>query len=270
MSVREYGAKGPCVVLVHGGPGAGGYLAPLARTLADSFRVLEPLQRGSGSVPLTVATHVADLEQLVQERCEGTAAVVGHSWGAMLALAHAAEYPHSARAIALIGCGTFDLESRDHMATTLTQRMGPELGRRVARLAWDVPDPDQRLRRFAELTLPAHSYDIAVAELPVDDCDARAHEETWNDALRLQREGHHPSAFAAIQAPVVMLHGADDPHPGRLIEASLRPHLPQLEYREWERCGHYPWLERAVRDDFVQVLRQWLMKRAPASGDRLP
>lgn len=53
IRVRRYGTSGPWVVLLHGGPGAGGYLAPLARSLADSFRVLEPLQRGSGSEPLT-------------------------------------------------------------------------------------------------------------------------------------------------------------------------------------------------------------------------
>ena len=55
-----------------------------------------------------------------------------------------------------------------------------------------------------------------------------------------------------------MLHGADDPHPGPAIRDSLRPHLPQLEYREWDRCGHYPWLERAAREEFLVVLREWL------------
>ena len=25
-----------------------------------------------------------------------------------------------------------------------------------------------------------------------------------------------------------------------------------------ERCGHYPWLERAVRDEFFALLRGWL------------
>ena len=49
MRIREYGSAGPMVVLLHGGPGAPGYMAPVARELADSFRVLEPLQRGSGA-----------------------------------------------------------------------------------------------------------------------------------------------------------------------------------------------------------------------------
>ncbi len=76
--------------------------------------------------------------------------------------------------------------------------------------------------------------------------------------VRLQEAGVYPAAFAAIDVPVIMLHGAVDPHPGQMIRASLEPHLPQLEYQEWEHCGHYPWLEKAVGEDFCSVLREWL------------
>jgi pimeloyl-ACP methyl ester carboxylesterase len=110
VKLRRYGTTGPWVVLLHGGPGAGGYLAPLAEALADCFRVLEPFQRGSGGEALTVARHVADLEELLGGECERTAAaVLGHSWGAVLALAHAAACPGSVTALVLVGCGTFDL-----------------------------------------------------------------------------------------------------------------------------------------------------------------
>ena len=88
--------------------------------------------------------------------------------------------------------------------------------------------------------------------------DTRANQETWNDMLRLQAAGVYPAAFAAIRAPVLMLHGAYDPHPGTMIRDGLAPFIPQLEYREWERCGHYPWLEKHARDDFYRTLRAWL------------
>ncbi len=86
--------------------------------------------------------------------------------------------------------------------------------------------------------------------------------------VRLQAESVYPAAFAAIDAPVLMLHGAVDPHPGRMIRASLEPHLPQLEYREWKRCGHYPWLEKAVREEFFAVLREWLTRATPRKNER--
>jgi pimeloyl-ACP methyl ester carboxylesterase len=55
-----------------------------------------------------------------------------------------------------------------------------------------------------------------------------------------------------------MVHGTFDPLPGRLILEGLRPYVPQLEYRELERCGHYPWLERAAADTFFTLVRKWL------------
>ena len=91
--VRTHGNVGPSVIVLHGGPGAKGSAGPLAKGLADSFRVIEPWQRESGGEALTVARHVADLHAVV-EGCGGDElAVVGHSWGAMLALAYSAAHP---------------------------------------------------------------------------------------------------------------------------------------------------------------------------------
>ncbi len=134
----------------------------------------------------------------------------------------------------------------------------------MARLDVEVSDPDERLRRSGDLVLPLYSYDLTVGELDTETCDARAHAETWQDMLRLQGRGVFPAAFSAIKAPVLMLHGANDPHPGRSTEAVLRAHLPQLEYREWERCGHYPWLERAASADFLRTLHEWLSRTTGA------
>jgi pimeloyl-ACP methyl ester carboxylesterase len=250
-------------VVLHGGPGAAGYLAPVARGLAESFQVLEPLQRSRGDRPLTVARHVADLREL-SESCGGGVrpALVGHSWGAMLALAFAAAHPRLAGPLVLIGCGTFDPAARERLRTNREERMDDDLRRRVERLPEEHPDPDEWLRALGSLMLPVYSYDLVSSDQEVDSHDGRAHRETWEDMMRLQEEGLYPAAFAAIDAPVLMLHGTVDPHPGRMIRASLEPHLPQLEYHEWERCGHYPWLERAVREEFFAVLREWLTRRS--------
>ncbi len=261
LSIREYGTSGPLVVVLHGGPGAPGYMAPVARGLADSFRVLEPFQRGSSGEPLTVARHVADLHELLSRRRRVRPAVVGHSWGAMLALAYAAAHPGHALSLVLIGCGTFDRAARDRLRALRQERMDDVLRRRLAGLREEVPDPDERLAVSGNLMLPLYSYEPVASELGVEACDARGHHETWEDMVRLQEEGVYPAAFAAIEVPVIMLHGAVDPHPGRLIRASLKPHLPQMEYHEWDRCGHYPWLEKSVGDEFLAVLRQWLARR---------
>jgi len=234
-------------------------MAPVARGLQDHFRVLEPFQRGSGGEPLTVARHVEDLHELVGSlRANSKPALVGSSWGAMLALAYAAEHPDAAAALVLIGCGTFDLRARARMRATLKERTDGGLRQRLERLEGEIPDPDARLNAMADLIEPLYTCDSLPEEDESEPVDARAHEETWNDMIRLQKEGIFPAAFAAIRSPVLMLHGAHDPHPGRMIRAGLAEFIPQLEYREWEKCGHYPWKEKAVRDEFFTVLGSWL------------
>ncbi len=264
MQTRTYGTSGASVIVLHGGPAAVGEAAPIARGLSGSFRVLEPWQRGSGSEPLSVARHVEDLHELVRARCPGERpALVGASWGAMLALAYAAEHPLEAGPIVLIGCGTFDAAARARFLATLQERTDDDLRRRLDRLEKELDDPAERFRKRIELTEPLYLLDpIAGREAALTEpFDHRAHAETWEDMLRLQEVGVYPAAFSAIDSPVLMLHGAYDPHPGGMIRDSLQPFLPRMQYREWERCGHSPWLERHVRDEFFVVLQEWLTRR---------
>ena len=120
MRIRDYGTSGPFVAVLHGGPGAPGYMAPVARRLGDVFRVLEPLERGSTDEPLTVASHVGDLHEALTSRCGGgPSALVGHSWGAMLALAYAAAHADRVASVVLIGCGTLSVAARERMRAIL-------------------------------------------------------------------------------------------------------------------------------------------------------
>jgi pimeloyl-ACP methyl ester carboxylesterase len=267
-AVRQYGHTGPCLALLHGGPGAPGYMAPVARRLASAFRVIEPLQRGSGSTPLTVARHVRDLHGALDAAFRGEKiALAGHSWGAMLALAFAAEQPGRISSIALIGCGTFDAAARESLRLRRELRISAELRRRIDALPSEIPDPDERLRALGEMLLPVDSFDPVVTSLELEQCDARAFTESWEDMLRLQGEGTYPAAFSAIDVPVLMLHGAEDPHPGRMIRDSLAPHVAKLEYVEWPRCGHYPWIESAARERFFEKLEAWLSGCGSPGGE---
>ncbi|MEN8148882.1 MAG: alpha/beta hydrolase [Planctomycetota bacterium] len=263
IELREYGADGPRVIALHGGPGARGSLAPVAEGLAGSFRVLEPLQRVSGDELLTVADHVADLDEVILDRWEGgPPALVGSSWGAMLALVYAAEHPERAGPLALVGNGTWDTAARAVLQETIRERLSEEDRARLATLAEDHPDPAERMDVLGGIILPVFSVDKIAIDAPPEEFDAKGNVETWADMVRLQEAGVYPAAFAAIRSPVIMLHGDYDPHPGRMIRDGLLPVLPDLEYVEFERCGHDPWVEREAREPFFAALIDWLGKHA--------
>ena len=259
LFVREYGSSGPTIVVVHGGPGASGHMAPVARELADTYRVVEPFQRRSGSERLTVATHVADLREVIKFYAAGSRpALLEASWGAMLALAYAAAHPGSSGPLILVGCGTFHLVARAELQSTVEQRMTDGIRARLKEV--EQLGEDERRKAGVQATAPIYSYEPAISPHDDDEVDARAHQQTWDDMLRLQTEGIYPATFAAIKVPVLMIHGTFDPLPGRLIFKGLQSYLPQLEYHELDRCGHYPWLEAAVAPNFFSVVREWLSR----------
>ncbi len=259
---RSYGYSGPRIVLLHGGPGAPGEMEPIGQALADRYRVLENAERrapaGPDAEPLSVASHVADLRALLRARARGEEPVlIGHSSGAIIALAYAAAHPSTVRGVVLVGCATVGERARTAFRATLQLRMNAAT-RTALRAADAVADRDEGLRRRARALLPAYSVNLLRKELPVAWVDARGHDQTWADMLRLQAFGEHPAAFARIRAPVLMLHGDEDPHPGKLIRDALAAVLPGIEYSGLTDCGHYPWLERAARDRFFHELRGWL------------
>ena len=259
LVVREYGVGVETVIAMHGGPAAAGDLAPLARTLGERWHVLEPHQRGSSDRPLTVATHVQDLDDLIRTRCGASQPIlVGHSWGAMLALVYAAHHPQAPAALVLIGCGTFSQAARAEFEARRAARLTAAAHARLVQITQAETDPDRRLAERGRVMASVYGYEVDDGQNDLAVVDAVAHEQTWADMVRLINQGVYPATFAAITCPVLMLHGEADPHPGRLTSEDLRAHIPRLEYREFSKCGHSPWLERQARDVFFESINEWI------------
>jgi pimeloyl-ACP methyl ester carboxylesterase len=237
-------------------------MAPVAKRLSSRFVVLELLQRGSGTLPLTVNTHVADLHESLQELSRpARVRLVGFSWGAMLALAYVARHGEGVDRVVAIGCGTFDAHTRRVCQTRMAERMDDKTRSRLGEIQVSLDaERDQRTRDrlFAELgriytRLQAFNPRHVGPDEP-SSCDERAFRETWADVLSLQEKGVQPAEFSGITCPVTMLHGEADPHPGRLIYESLRPFIGNLAYIKIPRCGHKPWIERQAAEPFYAAL----------------
>src|SRR5689334_3935302 len=104
-------------------------MAPAARELGRARGVLEPLQTKD-----TLDGQVTELLDVLRGHADGPAVLVGHSWGAWLALILAARHPEAVRKLILVGSGPF--EGR-YAAGIMETRMG--------RLSEDERDAVQNL-----------------------------------------------------------------------------------------------------------------------------
>ncbi|MBX7214530.1 MAG: alpha/beta hydrolase [Thermoflexales bacterium] len=249
------------ILVLHGGPGAPGSADGLAAALRPAlglgYHVEAPAQRGSGPERLTVARHIADLAERIAAGPDPRPTLVGHSWGAMLALAFAAAHPERVGALVLVGCGTFTQAARAELGARIGARITHEIESRLAALE-ACADADARLAGMAAVMDALYERDPAPTPEPAGRVDARAYEETWADMLRLQSEGVYPAAFAAIRAPALMVYGCEDPHPGPRVFADLVRVMPHLEYAEWADAGHTPWHARRPGTDVIARISGWI------------
>ncbi|MBV6459057.1 MAG: hypothetical protein HONBIEJF_02197 [Fimbriimonadaceae bacterium] len=228
--------------------------------MCSEFRVVEPLQRRSGSVPVTVDRHIADMRSAWLDWAgHDPMILVGSSWGAMLAACTAADHPSATAGVVMVGSGTWDLESRAEMKRRIEGQASPTLRSLLERrtAGEDVPRTEIRANLAS-----AYTFEAVLPEPEGFEVDEVGNVETWADMVRLQAEGRYPQSLAGITCPVLMLHGAYDPHPGEMIRDSLTPYIPQLDFHQWDRCGHYPWIERHAREEFLTLLRVWINRIA--------
>lgn len=108
LQLHEWGDRtAPPVVALHGIGGYGRRFRKLAEErLAQRFRVLSPDLRGHGSSswepPWTIATHVADVLETIEEAGVERAAFIGHSYGGRLILELADAEPQRVERAALL------------------------------------------------------------------------------------------------------------------------------------------------------------------------
>lgn len=258
---RIYGTKPFSVAVVHGGPGAGGEMAPVARMLARERGVLEPLQTA-----MTLDGQVEELALLLGRNADLPVTLVGYSWGAWLCFITAARRAEMVRKLILVSSGPFEEKYTAALRSTRMGRLSESERAELATITRALGDPaapetSTMLKRLGTLASKADSYDPVLDA--IDDSDlvglrGDVNQGVWNDAAELRRNGGLLDLARYIQCPVVAIHGDFDPHPAEGVEKPLAAALADFRFALLERCGHTPWLERQARDDFYRVLSREL------------
>lgn len=258
---RTYGDPPFRVVVAHGGPGAGGEVAPVARELARRRGVLEPIQTAT-----SVEGQVAELAEAIERHGDPAVALVGYSWGAWLSCLVASAHPAIVGRLVLVASGPFEPGYFDRLQQTRMSRLTPEERREFEAVLRRLNDPtcatkDQALARLGDLCSKTDDFDPLPWEsrdADVVPCDGALFEGVWTEAAELRRTGELMERVRRIRCPVVAIHGVHDPHPAEGVERPLAAALRDFRFMLLDRCGHTPWLERQARAPFFAALEEAL------------
>jgi proline iminopeptidase len=258
------------VLFLHGGPGYNSYsFARLMGTrLEKSRRMVYLDQRGCGRSErpwdgrYSLEVLVADLEALRQELGVERWVLMGHSFGGTLALEYAARHPQHVAGVVYVS-GFSDAASSFASWKRELERLYPE--------------------RLASATSPEDTSDYARVMRALRGVDAQAffnqlqfHDATYQkmqeavdaeSGLRNTGElsralfstelpAYRFSASERVTAPVLVVGGRYDHSIGLESMRALAKTLPQATLLEYEKSGHFPYLEEA--DRFEQDVTRFL------------
>lgn len=252
MTVRQYGKDAPKLVLVHGGPGGAGGLECMAKEYAKYCGVLEPWQTEH-----TVTGQVEELHSQITEYCSEKVVLLGHSWGAWIALLYASKHPETLKSVVLMGCGPLHEKYlkilNERRIALLPKEQRDEWNRLVYELG--QPDVTEVDEKFAKLGSIAVSDDYDIIE-ETNSCvpDGQMYNDVWPEGAAMRKDGIFLREAAKIECPIFIIHGENDPHPAEgvlepLDEAGIR-------YKSYTlpKCGHSPWKEKYARDELKRIL----------------
>ncbi|MEN6343195.1 MAG: alpha/beta hydrolase [Methanospirillum sp.] len=250
---RVWGERPFSVVLIHGGPGAPGEMAPVARELSVTRGVFEPFQAAA-----SVQGQVDELAAHLPEHADPPVVLVGYSWGAMLGVLVAAAHPSSVARLVLIGSGPLDSAYVDGILETRLGKLTPEDRDELLRLQETLSGPSalpEHLALYGDLIARADAVDPIPIGPAGFDPQIAIHGSVWSEAAALRATGYFIEQARSIACPVAVIHGAADPHPVRGVVGPLANAGVSFRVHLLPACGHTPWIERQARDRFFALLR---------------
>lgn len=255
--------SGPPLLLCHGGPGLWDYFEPVAQMVNDLATVHRWDQRGcgrsSGDGPYTLARSVADIEDLRRQMQLDRWAVLGHSWGATLALQYALAHPSRVSGLIYLS-GVFgsawrpaykaerlrrlDTVQRGRFLELDARARSPEEDRAYVILSWSTDFADRNTAFDLAETLLDGGFE------PNYECNRAlmAESDAIDESPLLER-------CRSFDVPVLIAHGAEDTRPVWALNPLVAA-LPRARLVVLEDVGHLPWLEHPER--LQRELRQFL------------
>jgi pimeloyl-ACP methyl ester carboxylesterase len=236
---RETGG-GPTVVCLHASASSSRQWLPLMEYLGPRYHVLAADSYGSGSSPawrakrpLTLRDEVALLEP-VFARARGPLMLVGHSYGAAVALVAALEHPERVHALALYEPTLFSLVDAESPAPNDVDGFRAAFAETAA--LFESGDAPAAGKRFVDYWSGPGSFERMPEARQGQVATSMACIRSWAHACL--QEPTPLRAFSWVGAPVLFMMGEDSPASSRAVGKLLVRALPRVQVIEFEGMGH--------------------------------
>jgi pimeloyl-ACP methyl ester carboxylesterase len=236
---RESG-RGPTVVCLHASASSSRQWLPLMEALGPRYHVLAVDCYGSGKSPawrakrpLTLRDEVALLEP-VFARAHGPVMLVGHSYGAAVALIAALEHPEKVHALALYEPTMFSLVDQESPSPNEVDGFRATFAETAALL--DAGDAPAAGKCFVDYWSGPGAWEQMPEARQGQVAAAMANIRGWGHACL--KEPTHLSAFSWIGAPVLFMMGEQSPESSRGVGRLLARALPRVQVVDFEDLGH--------------------------------
>ncbi|MGA0024875.1 MAG: alpha/beta fold hydrolase [Burkholderiales bacterium] len=236
---REAGS-GPGVVCIHANAGTSGQWRALMDRLAPQYHVLAPDSYGSGKSPPWSAPRMmrlqdeVDLLEPVFAKAGTPLALVGHSYGAAVALMTALTHPGRVRALALYEPTLFAVIDAESPPPNAADGI-----RDTARRAGAMLDAG-KLEKAAGIFIDYWMHPGAWQQMPASRRPAIAASAAnlphWAHALF--SETTPLAAFRTLDIPVLYMTGRRSTPAAHGVARLLTGVLPRVEVVEFENLGH--------------------------------
>lgn len=252
-SSRIYGKEPIRVVLLHGGPGAAGSMAPVAEKVSLGMGVLEILNHGK-----SIEEQIYEIYEEVLRHCDLPVILAGHSWGAWLGWIFTAKVPNLVSKLILISSGPFEVKFATEIQATRLSRLDEEekaaFQHKAQQLVNAEPgEVNDIFRQLGKIMQKSDQYDSQ--SIPdEEEISYEVYRKVWPEAEQLRKSGELLKMAQQITVPVVALHGNYDPHPFQGVFEPLRKNHSDFKMHIIDKCGHYPWLEKEASGDFYKKL----------------
>jgi len=242
--------RGEALIMCHGGPGLWDMFGSLAGLLDGNVRAVRWDQRGCGRSerrgPYSVARSVADLDAVRAGLGLERVAVLGHSWGATLALRYTLDHPDRVSALIYVsgtGLGWDWHEPFQRAAAARLAACEPRLSELRGRSRTEAEDRELAVLQWsAEFTgadARRHAEEMAT---PWFGINRECYDEIWGELKRTWREAALVAECQRLDVPVLIIDGAQDLRPRWAVD-SLAGALPRVTRVILPGVGHVPWLE---------------------------